>query len=110
MRYIKAIIEAELVTLQEVQKHSDKAHFRQRSLAIELSFRGKTVTLWRKMKYEWLKPADYLYCDTLANAVRNLFVRIPLILTSVFLEKLWRLFYSTYLQLNNNVLLKKNSN
>jgi transposase len=43
MRYIKAIIEAELVTLQEAQKHSDKAHFRQRSLAIELSFRGKSV-------------------------------------------------------------------
>lgn len=26
-------------------------------------------TLWRKMKYEWLKPGDYLNCDTLSKAV-----------------------------------------
>ena len=31
-------------------------------------------TLWRKMKYEWLKPADYLNCDTLASAVRNIII------------------------------------
>jgi transposase len=29
-------------------------------------------TLWRKMKYEWLKPHHYLNCDTLSNAVRNI--------------------------------------
>jgi transposase len=29
-------------------------------------------TLWRKMKYEWLKPTDYLNCDSLADAVRNI--------------------------------------
>ena len=29
-------------------------------------------TLWRKMKYEWLKPKDYANSDTLANAVRNI--------------------------------------
>ena len=29
-------------------------------------------TLWRKMKYEWLKPHDYLNGDTLSNAVRNI--------------------------------------
>lgn len=29
-------------------------------------------TLWRKMKYEWLKPQDYLNCDTLSDAVRNI--------------------------------------
>jgi transposase len=29
-------------------------------------------TLWRKMKYEWLKPGDYLNCDTLSNAVVNI--------------------------------------
>jgi transposase len=34
-------------------------------------------TLWRKMKYEWLKPADYLNCDTLANAVRNIICSYP---------------------------------
>ena len=29
-------------------------------------------TLWRKIKYEWLKPHDYLNCDTLSNAVSNI--------------------------------------
>jgi transposase len=29
-------------------------------------------TLWRKMKYEWLKPHDYLNCDSLSDAVRNI--------------------------------------
>jgi transposase len=29
-------------------------------------------TLWRKIKYEWLKPHDYLNCDTLSNAVNNI--------------------------------------
>jgi transposase len=29
-------------------------------------------TLWRKMKYEWLKPQDYLNCDTLSLAVINI--------------------------------------
>lgn len=29
-------------------------------------------TLWRKMKYEWLKPGDYLNGATLAQAVRNI--------------------------------------
>jgi transposase len=29
-------------------------------------------TLWRKIKYEWLKPNDYLNCDTLSNAVTNI--------------------------------------
>jgi transposase len=29
-------------------------------------------TLWRKMKYEWLKPHDYLNCDTLSNAVKQI--------------------------------------
>jgi transposase len=29
-------------------------------------------TLWRKIKYEWLKPSDYENCDTLAEAVRNI--------------------------------------
>ena len=28
-------------------------------------------TLWRKIKYEWLKPHDYLNCDTLCKAVTN---------------------------------------
>ena len=29
-------------------------------------------TLWRKIKYEWLKPHDYLNCDTLSKAVTNI--------------------------------------
>jgi transposase len=29
-------------------------------------------TLWRKMKYEWLKPQNYLNCDTLSAAVINI--------------------------------------
>ena len=29
-------------------------------------------TLWRKIKYEWLKPLDYLNCDTLSIAVSNI--------------------------------------
>jgi transposase len=29
-------------------------------------------TLWRKIKYEWLKPHDYLNCDALSNAVNNI--------------------------------------
>ena len=29
-------------------------------------------TLWRKMKYEWLKPADYKNRDTLSDAVLNI--------------------------------------
>ena len=29
-------------------------------------------TLWRKMKYEWLKASDYLTAETLANAVRKI--------------------------------------
>jgi transposase len=29
-------------------------------------------TLWRKIKYEWLKPHDYLNCDTLSKAVSNI--------------------------------------
>jgi len=29
-------------------------------------------TLWRKMKHEWLKPTDYLNCDTLKKAVINI--------------------------------------
>ncbi len=29
-------------------------------------------TLWRKMKYEWLKPQDYLNCETLKKAVLNI--------------------------------------
>jgi transposase len=28
--------------------------------------------LWRKIKYEWLKPHDYLNCDTLYKAVTNI--------------------------------------
>ena len=28
-------------------------------------------TLWRKIKYEWIKPHDYLNCDTLSKAVTN---------------------------------------
>lgn len=28
--------------------------------------------LWRKIKYEWLKPHDYLNCDTLSMAVTNI--------------------------------------
>jgi transposase len=29
-------------------------------------------TLWRKIKYEWLKPQDYADSDTLSNAVKNI--------------------------------------
>ena len=29
-------------------------------------------TLWRKIKYEWLKPQDYADSETLSNAVRNI--------------------------------------
>ena len=29
-------------------------------------------TLWRKMKYEWLKASDYLTAEALANAVRKI--------------------------------------
>jgi transposase len=29
-------------------------------------------TLWRKMKYEWLKPGDYQNCDTLSKAVSDI--------------------------------------
>ena len=43
MRYIKKLSDAELVTLQEAQKNSLKAHFRARCLAIELSSSGKSV-------------------------------------------------------------------
>ena len=43
MRYIKDITPAELVTLKEAQKYSDKPYFRERTMAIELSYCGKTV-------------------------------------------------------------------
>jgi transposase len=29
-------------------------------------------TLWRKIKHEWLKPQDYLNCDTLRKAVMDI--------------------------------------
>jgi transposase len=29
-------------------------------------------TLWRKMKYEWLKPGDYLSWETLKTAIDNI--------------------------------------
>ena len=29
-------------------------------------------TLWRKIKYEWLKPQDYLSPETLKNAIFNI--------------------------------------
>jgi transposase len=33
-------------------------------------------TLWRKIKYEWLKPKDYLNFDTLTNAVESIVLEI----------------------------------
>jgi len=33
-------------------------------------------TLWRKIKYEWLKPKDYLNFDTLTNAVENIVLEV----------------------------------
>ena len=33
-------------------------------------------TLWRKIKYEWLKPQDYLDFDTLTNAVENIILEV----------------------------------
>lgn len=33
-------------------------------------------TLWRKIKYEWLKPQDYLDWDTLNKALDNIFNNI----------------------------------
>ena len=33
-------------------------------------------TLWRKIKYEWLKPQDYLDFDTLTNAVENIILDV----------------------------------
>lgn len=32
--------------------------------------------LWRKIKYEWLKPHDYLNCDTLYKAVTNILCKV----------------------------------
>lgn len=32
-------------------------------------------TLWRKMKYEWLKPKDYLNLETLEAAVDNILIK-----------------------------------
>lgn len=33
-------------------------------------------TLWRKIKYEWLKPHDYLDFETLTNAVENIILDV----------------------------------
>jgi transposase len=33
-------------------------------------------TLWRKIKYEWLKPQDYLDFDTLTNAIENIVLEV----------------------------------
>ncbi len=33
-------------------------------------------TLWRKIKYEWLKPQDYLDFNTLTNAVENIILDV----------------------------------
>lgn len=33
-------------------------------------------TLCRKIKYEWLKPQDYLDFDTLTNAVENTILNV----------------------------------
>ena len=43
MKRVKPLLPIELVTLQEAQKNSPKAHFRNRCYAIELSGRGKSV-------------------------------------------------------------------
>jgi transposase len=37
---------------------------------------NKIETLWRKIKYEWLKPQDYLSWDTLNSALDNIFNNI----------------------------------
>jgi Winged helix-turn helix len=44
MKVVKELLNSELVTLQEAQKHAPKHHFRTRCQAIELSSRGKSVT------------------------------------------------------------------
>ena len=33
-------------------------------------------TLWRRIKYDWLKPQDYLNFDTLTNAVENIMLEV----------------------------------
>jgi transposase len=43
MKRVNSLLPSELVTLQEAQKNSPKAHFRTRCHAIELSDRGKSV-------------------------------------------------------------------
>jgi transposase len=37
---------------------------------------NKIETLWRKIKYEWLKPHDYLNWESLNNALDNIFKNI----------------------------------
>jgi transposase len=37
---------------------------------------NRIETLWRKTKYEWLKPSDYLNWETLAQALDNIFKNI----------------------------------
>ncbi len=61
MKYLKGATEAILVTLSEAQKNCDKAHFRTRCLAIELSYRGKSaeyiadlIKVRRETVYIWL--------------------------------------------------------
>jgi len=33
-------------------------------------------TLWRKIKYEWLKPPDYLSWESLCQAIENIIVGV----------------------------------
>jgi transposase len=44
MKQVNPLLLSEVVTLQEAQKNSTKAHFRTRCYAIELSNRGKSVS------------------------------------------------------------------
>ncbi len=41
-------------------------------------------TLWRKLKYEWLRPHDYLSFDTLQNATRRALAAVGSRLTIAF--------------------------
>lgn len=45
---------------------------------------NKIETLWRKIKYEWLKPPDYLNLQTLNEALDHIFTNIGTIFTIQF--------------------------
>ena len=94
MRYVKKLIEAELVTLQEAQKNSSKAHFRDRCLAIELSSSGKSVPYIADLLntrtdtvYTWMNRWDSMGITGLKIlSGRGLKAKLDILLTDFKLE------------------------